>query len=57
MSPGPRQPFRWVKPEVYPLFAAVGLGCLASVVIMSHSLFGVSAELSAAALQRHRAEH
>ena len=41
MSPGPRQPFKWVKPEVYPLFAAVALGCACSVVIMSHSLFGV----------------
>ena len=42
MSPGPRQPFKWVRPEVYPLFAAVGLGCVAAVVIVGHSFFGVS---------------
>ena len=35
--------FRWVQPAVYPLYAAVGIGILAAVTIMSRKLTAVCA--------------
>lgn len=31
--------FKWVRPEVYPLLAAVGVGVVAMVVALQHSIF------------------
>ena len=33
--------FRWVRPEVYPLLAALGVGVGAMVVALKHSIFSV----------------
>lgn len=33
--------FKWVRPEVYPLLAAVGVGVVAMVVALQHSIFSV----------------
>ncbi len=34
-------PHRWIRPDVYPLFAAVGIGVTAAAVMMSRKLFAV----------------
>lgn len=33
--------FRWVRPEIYPLLGALGVGVGAMVVALHHSLFSV----------------
>ncbi|EIE23897.1 hypothetical protein COCSUDRAFT_62427 [Coccomyxa subellipsoidea C-169] len=38
MAPVHRHAYRWVRPDVYPLFAAVGVGVAAAAVIMSRKL-------------------
>ncbi|CAL8462600.1 g2133 [Coccomyxa elongata] len=38
MAPVHRQAHRWIRPDVYPLFAAVGIGVAAAAVIMSRKL-------------------
>ncbi|KAK9906466.1 hypothetical protein WJX75_002398 [Coccomyxa subellipsoidea] len=38
MAPVHRHAHRWVRPDVYPLFAAVGIGVTAAAVIMSRKL-------------------
>jgi len=46
MAPVGRNAHRWIRPDVYPLFAAVGLGITAAAVIMSRKLTAVRRDLS-----------